>query len=157
PHFSVAPGNFASWRERHPPFAQLAAARDENKVLLGSGEPDRVRVRRVTDGYFAIYGVAPRLGRGFLPEEDAEGHENVALLADGFWQRRFGGDPSVIGRALSLDGKSYTVVGVMPPHLHAVAMGENPANPVSIWIPAALTAEERATHGGHSFQVVGRL
>src|SRR5207253_1687872 len=81
------------------------------------GEPERLDGRRVSANLFDVLGVQPRLGRGFLPQEDTPG-THVAILSHGLWQRRFGSDPRIIGQALNLNGESYSVVVVMPPGAH---------------------------------------
>src|SRR5262249_24228321 len=151
PSFSVSPGNFLAWRERSDAFESMAAMQNVTMNLTGGGEPERVRALRVTSGFFETFGVSPALGRGFLPDEDAHGHGQVADLSAGFWQRRFGADLSVLGRTLLRDGKPSVVAGVMPPGADQ-AMGD-----VDVWTPAAFSAEERASHGSHYLRAVGRL
>jgi putative ABC transport system permease protein len=82
--------------------------------LAGEGEPELVEGLRVTHTFFATFGVAPALGRGFLPEEDRPGAERVAVLSHGLWRRRFGADPAIVGRQIDLSGLQFTVVGVLP-------------------------------------------
>jgi hypothetical protein len=83
-------------------------------ILSGLGEPESVGAPRVSANFFSVLGVDPMLGRTFQAGEDKPGGPRVAVLTYGLWQRRFGGDPGVIGQALTLDGQSYTVIGVMP-------------------------------------------
>jgi len=144
--FAVASGNFVDWREQAQGFESMAAYQSITANLTGGGEPERVKGMRVTPGFFELFGMTPVWGRGFAGDEDG-----VVVLGAGFWQRRFGGDPGVLDRSVTLDDKSYQVVGVMPADLYPV-VGE-----VDFWKPAALTPEERNNHGGHSFQAVGRL
>jgi putative ABC transport system permease protein len=150
PRFSVSPGNYYAWREQSPAFAGMAAAKSLTLTLTGDGDPERLAGRRVTTGYFELFGVRPVLGRDFLPEEDAPGHSDVIILSQGVWQRRFGGDPGILNRTVVLDGKPYAVVGVMPADLH-------PSIAVDMWTPAAFTAEDRQSYGRHSLQAFGRL
>ncbi len=82
-------------------------------VLLGDGEPERLASLRVSQEYFRVLGVAPALGRDFLPEEDIPGAARVAILSHGLWQRRFGGDPAILGRTVVLSDIPFTIVGVM--------------------------------------------
>jgi putative ABC transport system permease protein len=95
-------------------FDNLTAYQTDNVVLTGTGDPERLRVRRLTASYFPTMRVQPILGREMRPEEDKPGGDRVVLLGEGFWDRRFGRDPKVIGQQLTLDGESYTVIGVLP-------------------------------------------
>jgi predicted permease len=151
PSFSVAPGNFLAWRDETRAFESMVATHKRQLTLSGAGEPERVRQLAVSAGFFELFGVAPLAGRGLLPEEDVPGRELVAVLSHGFWQRRFAGDPAVIGRSIVLDDRSYLVAGVMPPDLHPL-LGE-----VDLWSPIAFTAEQRQAHGAHFLAAVGRL
>ncbi len=83
--------------------------------LEGGAEPQRVSGIRVSEGFFRVLGVAPRLGRAFTPEEDRRGGASVAVITDGLWRRYFGGDPAVVGRAVRVNGVDCEIVGVMPP------------------------------------------
>src|SRR6185312_2439665 len=83
-------------------------------TLTDHGEPERVRGDRVSWTYFRTLGVRPALGRDFLESEDAPGNDQVVILSHGLWQRRFGGDSSIVGKAISINGKPATVAGVMP-------------------------------------------
>src|SRR5919206_521974 len=88
-----------------------------NSILLKSlpyGEPERVWGTQVGDGFFRVMRGTPLLGRTFLPEEQEDGKDNVIVLGHGLWQRRFGGDPAVVGQTVMLGSRPYTVVGVMP-------------------------------------------
>ncbi|MFH1765347.1 MAG: ABC transporter permease, partial [Gemmatimonadota bacterium] len=114
---SVAPGNFWDLRDMNRAFEDLGAYRFSSANLTGIDHPERLNTGRVTSGFFGqVLGVRPVLGRTFLPGEDQPGGEGrVALLGNEFWHSRFGGDPSVLQSSLTLDGESYTVVGVLPP------------------------------------------
>ena len=114
PEFSVSPGNFLDWKRQNTVFERLVAIRGASFNLIGAGDPEQVFGWRVTDGFFAMLGAQPQLGRDFLPEEDQPGRANVVLLSHGFWQRRFGGDPKILNRTITLSSQSYTVIGVMP-------------------------------------------
>jgi putative ABC transport system permease protein len=109
--------DFRDWRDQTTrTFAQMAARHGTAFNLTGAGEPERLVADRVTANFFATLGVRPQLGRGFLPGEDrVGGDDDVVVLSHGFWQRRFGGDAAVVGRAIQLSGRPYTVVGVAPP------------------------------------------
>jgi len=113
---SVAPGNFWDLREMNRTFVDVGAYRFSSANLTGIDHPEQLALGRVTAGFFGqILGVRPVLGRTFLPGEDEAGRENrIALLGNEFWHNRFGGDPSVLDTRLTLDGESYTVVGILP-------------------------------------------
>ncbi|HVE79211.1 MAG TPA: ABC transporter permease, partial [Gemmatimonadaceae bacterium] len=95
-------------------LARAAALSDWLPTLSGVGEAERLRGDRVSSTYFAVLGVGPAHGRDFVAEEDQPGAERVVIVAHGLWQRRFGGDSSLVGRAIALDGVPHTVVGIMP-------------------------------------------
>src|SRR5262249_47176108 len=86
----------------------------DSSTLTGSGEPERLDAALATTDLFKLLGRPPLLGRTFLPEEEKKGGPQVAILGHGLWQRRFGGDPDIVGKPLVLDGKPFTVVGIMP-------------------------------------------
>ena len=149
PEFSVSPGNFLDWKRQNTVFERLVAFRGASFNLIGAGDPEQVRAMRVTDGFFAMLGGQPQIGRDFLPEEDQPGRANVVLLSHGFWQRRFGGDPKILNRAITLSSQSYTVIGVMPATFQ---FGET-----DLWTPMAFTAQEAQNHGGHYVSAIGQL
>ncbi|MCW5978662.1 MAG: ABC transporter permease [Bryobacteraceae bacterium] len=103
------------WRARAGSFDAMTAFSPGTANLTSGDQPQRVRMLRVSDGFFPLLGVRPALGRDFLPGEDRPGAPRVAIISDGLWKRRFGGDPAVAGRSIVLDRASYEVVGVLPP------------------------------------------
>jgi len=107
--------DFLRWRDQSKAFESMAAFDFGTADLTGSGEPERLATATVSTELFATLGVAPALGRAFTPEEDREGGEQVVVLSDSFWRRRFGSDPQVIGRAITLNNQSQTIIGIMPP------------------------------------------
>jgi putative ABC transport system permease protein len=120
--------------------------------LTGDGEPLRVGVGQVTANAFDVLGAAPLIGRTFTPDEDRPGHDAVVVLSYGLWQRRYGGDASILGRTIQLDGGGRTVLGVMPPGFRLPTdFGEDAAEPTELWAPLAIDpktiAEERGNHG----------
>ncbi len=114
PGMSISMANFNDWRTMNTVFDSMVAFRTQNAVLTGEGEPERVQTRQITAGFFPTMKVQPIVGRAMTPEEDKVGAERVALLGEGFWTRRFGRDPKIVGRVLTLDGESFTVIGVLP-------------------------------------------
>jgi len=136
--------NYFALREQAGSFAGLAAFFDRPFNLTGGGDPEEVQVRGSTGNFFSVLGAKAQLGRTYA---DGEEEENVAVLSHRLWQRRFGGDPAVVGRTLTLNGEVLTVIGVMPEAFRSV--GAQP----ELWVPVALSPEGR----GRFLQVVGRL
>ncbi|HEV2864454.1 MAG TPA: ABC transporter permease [Pyrinomonadaceae bacterium] len=110
----VTPANFIDWREQSTAFEHLAAVMTRPSNLAVGDEAERVSLAVASASFFDVFGVRPASGRLFEPGDEKAGHAPVAVLSYGLWQRRFGGDPAVVGRAVTLDGRSYTVVGVAP-------------------------------------------
>src|SRR6266446_6404219 len=106
--------DFVAWREQSHAFEDMVGSQGSDFALTGEGEPERLEGRHVSASYFNLLGVSAALGRNFLPGEDQPGHDQVVILSDGLWQRRFASNPKVLGEAVRLNGDSYKVVGVMP-------------------------------------------
>src|SRR5215831_6656180 len=105
-----------AWREQSDAFSSVAVYDGgEGLALTGDGDAERIVVVNVTDRFFATLGAAPLLGQLFRPGDDRPDAPKAIVLSHAFWQRRFAGDPSVVGRSIVLDGAGHTVVGVMPP------------------------------------------
>lgn len=109
--------DFALLKKDTQVFADAAVAVREYFVLTGDGEPARARALRVSDNYFGVWGVSPVLGRGFVDGEDRPGAAPVTVLSHGFWSRRYGEDPSIVGDQILLDGQPHTIVGVQSPRM----------------------------------------
>jgi putative ABC transport system permease protein len=146
----VSPANFIDWRERNQVFDQMAGIRPYGFDVTGQGPPETIRSWLVTEGFFDILGVSAIHGRIFLPEEYSAGREQVVVIGYGLWQRRFGGDLSLIGQKLVLDGKPFTVVGILPPGFEFPAKKE-------MWAPAVFSADELRTRGASYLGVIARL
>ena len=151
----AAPLDFLDWRARSRSFASMAAHVGTGFTLTGGQEPELVIGQLVSVELFDVLGVRPQLGRAFRREEAAAGRDRVMLLSHALWQRRFGGDRSVVGRTVIANGQPFTVVGVMPPGF------EYPERRYQLWLPLPL-------HAGNSYdlpisresrylQVIGRL
>jgi putative ABC transport system permease protein len=153
PRDTPSPANFFDWQKQATTFTGMAAMSERSFNLTGVGEPERLEGRRVSANLFELLGVSARLGRTFVPEDDKAG-THVVLLSHSLWQRRFGSDPAVIDRALTLDGESYTVVGVMPPLVQLPGFDNRNDQ---LWVPIAFPAEEAAQRGNHFLEVVARL
>ena len=118
PDMSISMANFNDWRAQNRVFESMVPYQNDNVVLTGRGEPERVRLRRVTAGLFPTLRIKPLLGRQLTPEDDKVGAAPVALLSEGFWERRFGRDPSIIGQKIILDAEPFTGIGILPGRLH---------------------------------------
>ena len=156
---SVAPPNFRDWREQNRAFEDIAAFYPDEFTLVGSGDPEQIGGARVSAGTFALLGIHPALGRGFLPEEDRPGGPRAVVLSDSLWKRRFAGSRDIIGSAIRLDGANYTVVGVMPPGFNyppAIAFqGTAPAINAELWAPLEITPNQG--RGAHFMRAIGRI
>jgi putative ABC transport system permease protein len=111
---NVGYATFADWRARSRGFVEMAAIRSWLPTLIADGEAERLPGMRVSANFFQLLGVKPAIGRDFTPAEDTPAGWQVAMLSDGLWRRTFGADPSVVGRAITLSGLPFTIVGVMP-------------------------------------------
>ena len=110
----VAPADFIDWQKQNQVFERMAAHSTVPFNLTGSGEPEQIIGQLVTTDFFNVLGVKAALGRVLLPDVDKPGGERVVVLSHALWQRRFGGDPNLIGKTIKLDNEGFTVVGVMP-------------------------------------------
>ena len=143
---SIAYQNYLDWRASQHTFEDLSVYRRDDFNLTGSGEPETLHGAFVTASYFNVIGLAPKLGRVFAERDDRSGGANVVVLSDALWRRRFGADPNILGRVLTLNFISYEVVGVMPAAL------TNPRN-VDLYAPFGYYAQmpylnQRDSHPG---------
>src|SRR5215212_7177889 len=153
PESPVSVPNYQDWQRQQTVFEGVAALEMATYNITGWGEPQRVASARITTNLIPMLGVAPALGRSFLPEEEKAGHHRVALLSDGLWQRQFGADRSIINQTIRLNGESYTVVGVMP------AGFQFPGNR-EMWVPLVIDPEKepwRADRTNRNLSVFARL
>jgi predicted permease len=150
--------DFRDWRAVNRVFEEIAAWRYATLTLSGGREPEAMLGMEVTDRLFAVLGVKPALGRTFLPGEDRPGRETVAVISHGLWQRRFGGDPGVAGSRVNIEGKPYTIIGVMPAQFRfpGSTPGDNYVVPIDLWIPMR-TVPDLEERGSHNFWAVARL
>jgi len=117
PACSTCPASFPKyhdWRERNQVFSAIGGSTGMSFVLTGHGDPVQMRAARTTASLVDVFGVRPQIGRWYSEEEDRPGGPKVAVLASAFWRQQLGGDPSILGRALTLSGEPYEVIGVMP-------------------------------------------
>jgi len=153
----VAPLTFKDWQSQSRAIESMAAYRSLRYAFAGSPvkeDPLDVPSIRATPNLFGVLGVNAMLGRTFLPEEGVPGADHVAMLSRAFWERHFGGAPSIIGRTIQLDAQPYTVVGIM-----AANFDFPPSDHIDIWTP--LSFDPNDAHGrsrkARSLSVVGRL
>ena len=133
-------------------FASVAGIRAGRQTLTGRGSPVQVPVARITASFFDTLRIWPAIGRGPAAEEDLAGGPRTAVLTDGFWRREFGADPAAVGRTLVLDGRSYTIGGVMPTDFHFPLLRQS-----EILIPLALDGREKEFRGMNFMAPVARL
>jgi putative ABC transport system permease protein len=153
PKDTPSPANFLDWQKQAQSFTGMAAMVERSFNLTGVGEPERLEGRRISANLFDLLGVPALLGRTFVADDDRPG-THVVLLSHSLWQRRFGSDPGVIGRALTLNGESYTVVGVMP---RFVQLPGYATRSDQLWVPIAFPQEEASQRGNHFLEVIARL
>ncbi|HEY1765933.1 MAG TPA: ABC transporter permease [Opitutaceae bacterium] len=150
---SAAGGVFADWQDESTQLQYVAAAHDVAENLTGFGEPMRVDGEEVSADYLKVFGVTPKLGRDFLPAEDsAEGNHDVVVVSYELWQAHLGADPAIVGRVIHLDGKTLTVIGVLPAHALF-------ANSASFLVPSAIRASPHHMNRDYNYvvSVTGRL
>jgi putative ABC transport system permease protein len=147
--FSVAPANFLDWRRQNTVFERIAAYNGGSATFTEGGSAERITSASVSWDLFELLQVSPALGRGFRQEEDAPGKNNVIVLSYGMWQRRFGSDPNVLGRSVTLSGVPVTIVGVMPQGFYFAS------RTTEFWQPVALNPAN-ASRGGHFLAVIAR-
>lgn len=128
--------DYLDWASQNTVFERMAAEAGWSVTLTGGDQPVLLRGARVSPAYFEIFPVLPALGRTFLPDDERPGNDRVVLLTHALWQSRFGADPSILGRALVLDGEPHTVVGVLP------ADGPFARTAARIWKPLAFDASQ---------------
>ena len=150
---SVAPLDFLDYRKENKTFEEFAASFSFPLALnlTGSGEPERLSAAGVTGNYFQALGAKPALGRTFLLENEKPGSDEVVILSYGLWQKRFGGDPGIVGKTVTLDGKAREVIGVMPQNFSfPLAAG--------LWIPINFDfSPEMKQRAAHFIRPIGKL
>jgi putative ABC transport system permease protein len=148
---SVSYLDFLDWRQQSRTFTQMAAIHNKGFNLSGVAQPENIGGYAVSPNFLSLLGVQPILGRDLLPSEEKQGTNPVVLLSYQLWQSHLGGDPGVLGRSISLDGRSFTIVGVLPPSFHFLDRTEVIA-PIGVFVG---DMGERGDRG--DMNVVGRL
>jgi len=158
----VTPANFFDWKKQNTVFADLAAFGSNTLTLTGAGEPEQLQGTSVSEGYFPVVGVEPRLGRSFVKEEYEPGKGRVVILGHALWAKRFGSNADVIGKAITLNDDPFIVVGVMPDGIYPgwpTTGGRISFNSdqQQFWTPMSFSAQWAAVRTAHVLGVVGRL
>ena len=159
PKFSLNPFDFLDFRARNHSFASIAAFTRGDVQLSGDGEPVRLNGFGITSGYFRVLGLQPELGREFDFQSEIPGNGLQVILSDRMWRTRFGADPNIIGRKITMNMQPFTVIGVMPAgtqhpgnEYHALAYGEG----VDVWWPFSFAGNSNQ-RGSHFIEGIGRL
>ena len=150
PRNTPAPANYFDWKRLNHSFSDMAATRGQSANLTTDGPPEQVLGRAVTANFFSVLGVTPLVGRPFTEEEDRSGAP-VVVISYGLWQRRYGGEPGVIGKGIPMNGTVRTIIGVMPRHFTFRNRD------LDFWMPVHFTPEEAAQRNSHYLNVVARL
>ena len=152
PQFWVSAPEYLDYRESNRSLSHVAALSTLGVTLTGTNaEPQRVSGALVTGDFFRTLGVEAALGRALAPADDAPGGTPRVVLGDGLWRSRYGADPAILGRTVTIDGESFEVVGVMPPGFAF------PSRETVVWGPLGLDPADRSGRASHSLQLVGRL
>jgi putative ABC transport system permease protein len=144
-------GTYRELLERSRSFDALAVMGSWQPTMTGPAEPERLNGQRVSASYFRVLGIAPTIGRDFDPSDDLLNSPGVTIISDGLWQRRFGGDRTIVGRQITLDDDAYTVIGIMPSGFENVL-----ASSAELWRPLQYDMSQGRAWG-HHLHMVGRL
>ena len=139
----VSPPNYSAWGKNTRVFSAVTA---ENELLTGSlsgsaQQPEAITYAPVSTNYFSVFGVSPQLGRAFVAGEDVPGHDHILILSHGLWERRFGADPSIVGRSVRLNREDYVVAGVMPADFRLLGFE------TQLWTPLTLSTADQSPNG----------
>jgi putative ABC transport system permease protein len=163
PTLPVSARHFVEWRQRSNSFERMAVIDPGSATLTSERQPEQLDIMRVSADVFQTIGVRAALGRTFLDGEDQQGKGAVAILSYALWQRRFNADPAAIGRAIHLDGRPYTVVGVLPawfqcPSLRVLEVGKSNTARPDVFLPLVFSQEELGVlMGRFNYNVIARL
>jgi putative ABC transport system permease protein len=149
----VSPRGYFDYTEQSDIFEEASLAAGWNVNLTETGEPERIQGRAVSAGFFPTLKIEAARGRLFTPEDDQPEHDRVVVLTDGLWRRRFGSDPNIIGKTLTLNGNSFDVIGVLPADFQIDSFGQG----VEMYAPLALTPQQRNSRGSEFLLMIGRL
>ncbi len=155
-----SPGQYLDVKTQNQVFEATAVTIGASFNLTGQGGPEHVDGARVSSSFFPLFAAQPSLGRVLLPEEDEPGKAAVVILGHGFWQRRFGSDPGVIGKTLILSGNNFTIVGVLSPGFaidHQVMPAVNAIERADLFLPLPMGESARTNRGNEDFNIFGKL
>jgi putative ABC transport system permease protein len=124
----VTSANFLDWRAQNTVFEHLAAIKTTTTNLALSDHAERIDLAQTNANFFDVFGVTPQYGRLFIPQDEQAGHAPVVIVSNALWQRRFGSDPSLVGKTITLDGNNFTVIGIAPP-------GFQYPDKTELWVP----------------------
>jgi putative ABC transport system permease protein len=147
--YAVSFPNFLDWRAQNTVFEDVGVFQETNYTLVGGGEPEQIPGARVSQGMFEVLGVSPQLGRTINADEDRPETNNVVLISQNLWQRRFGSDPNIVGQSIQVSGLPRTIIGVMPAGFKFPETAE-------LWLPMALN-EKLFTRNDHGLNSIARL
>ncbi|MBA3297924.1 MAG: ABC transporter permease [Acidobacteria bacterium] len=147
----ATPGNYVDWRAQKDVFEQVAVISGWRPTLTGGAEPEPLPGEQVAHEYFSVLGITPALGRHFRMEDNVPTAARVAILGDGLWQRRFGGDPSVVGRTVMLSGEPHEIIGVLPAGFRPIV-----SNAAEIWRPLRINFAS-PSRGAITLRSIARL
>jgi putative ABC transport system permease protein len=133
---SISYPNFRDWQKENKTFSAMAISRDNSFALSGIGEAEQVNAELISSDFFSLLGVKPVVGRVFAPGEDEIGAAPVAIISVSLWERKFSSSPSILGKGITLDGKDYTVVGVMPSNFNLLLRSSSRSfHPSEVYVP----------------------
>lgn len=148
--FTSSYPDYLDWKNNNQSFDEMAAWARGSATLTGTDNPERFDTALITPSFFNVLGVSPERGRIFTPEDDKDGSNKVVLISNGVWQRRFGSDPNIIGKPFTLEGTTYSIIGVMPADFNFLF-------PVDVWMAMSLNGINLEDRGRHFLSVLGRL
>ncbi|HZP62842.1 MAG TPA: ABC transporter permease [Terriglobales bacterium] len=154
---SISYPNFLDWQRDNRSFSAIAAYRSDDFNLSGTGEPERLKAGMITATFFPVFGVKPLLGRTFSDSEDQLGGAPVTLISEGLWKRKFAASPDILGKAIDLNDKSYTIIGIIPKSFHY--RNNNFGEDKDVFVPIGQWSDPlfRDRHTGMGMDAVGRL
>jgi predicted permease len=152
PRSNLSYPDYLDWKQRNTVFSSLEVYNQSGVILTTAAGAEPVRSTRVSDGFFRTLGVTPALGRDFLPGEDLPAAPRAALLSHAAWQKRYGGDPKVLGQTITLDGEPVTIIGVLPRAFHFA-----PGEPAELWTTLHPTGSCDVRRSCHGMYGVARL
>ena len=147
----AAPSNYFIYREQNHTLQDIGLYTSDSVSVTGVGEPEQVQALRVTDGTLPLLGIQPQLGRWFTRQDDSPGSPDTVMLTYGYWRHKFGGDPSIVGRSLAVDGKPHMVIGVLPQKFNFLDQDSPP-----LILPFKFD-RAKVFLGNFSYQAVARL